>query len=160
MNPNHVISLIQADNFYFVKVTFAEKSTSKTYHYKVPKSLPLVVGDLVVVKTNLSGSNGYGGYTVAKVVEVINNSIIDVSSDVTYRWIVSKVDTTLFFETLKTEEELTERLKVAEYEAMRKRVVDAVNNSDFNFFRELKGPDTTKRVVSEMSYTTDDEENY
>lgn len=98
MKPNHVISLLQG-SYTTVDVRF--DLLSKLYTYKT--RLSLVKGDWAVVLVK----------NVLKIVEVISVHSapkIDYEAPYDYKWIVQKVDMTMYEKTVKEEQKLQTHL--------------------------------------------------
>lgn len=86
---NHLVELL-AKNFYTIGINF--EHSSKSYTYKVPFEIKLEVDDKVIVDST-------SGLTIVNVVRVDEDaSGIDLSLDVKYKFIVQKLDTTLYDE--------------------------------------------------------------
>lgn len=95
MNLRQVVPLLQAKTMYTVNVSFDSSGeydpTQKLFTYKVPRSIDLREGDLVVVPTTR-------GMKVATVYGVHSDPgpQINIDAPFRYRWIVQKVDDTQF----------------------------------------------------------------
>lgn len=104
MRQNHIISLSQK-GFSTVAIVFEmTNEPKKAWTYKAPNSLELTVGDLVVVQANTS-------FKVGKVAEVHAEPQIDTDSDIDYKWVIDKVDLTLFNKIQENEEAFLAQLK-------------------------------------------------
>jgi hypothetical protein len=86
----HFISIVRDD--YYVAVVKFQNSSEKRYSYRVHESLQIEKGDYVVVDT--SGRNG-SNYGVCEVIDIKTADDLDLSIDVSYKWVVDKVDTDL-----------------------------------------------------------------
>ena len=118
-NLNQLISLLQT-NYTTVGVRFYQ--SRQTYTYKALLSLELREGDLVVVHTSIKG------YSVADVVQVYKTPKIDVIIE-HYKWVVQRVDLSLYSEILAKEEQAIETLREIEEIKQRKEVVDSFTNN-------------------------------
>lgn len=79
----------------------------QTYSYKVPKDIKLEVGDIVVVPTQDTIS-------FARVEIVDELPLLDFSQDITYKWIVSKVDFTQYNALVKAEAEFARKMEAVQ----------------------------------------------
>lgn len=104
------------DEYVTVKGQKVKDATFKT----LDKSIK--VGDLCVVP---SGTRH--GFTVVKITEA--DVSIDFENKDPVEWIVSKVDLRAYQQILKDEEELTEKIKVAEMQVRRDQLLNALDLS-------------------------------
>ena len=80
-----------------VRVSFT-KADDRLYTYKVPEHLTISVNDTVIVP--------YGdNFRLVKVVEVGDETLLDLDSDISYKFIVDRVDFSLYYAALKKEED-------------------------------------------------------
>lgn len=95
MRDNHIIALMR-DNYYTVEITYGlgdvRNPAERTYTFKVAKELTLNVGDAVVLPADSNNKP----YTIGYVSVVHADGELDFALDVDFKWIVSKVDTTVF----------------------------------------------------------------
>ncbi len=120
---NNICSLFQ-DNFKTISVQFQEGY--KLYTYKCLKDVEIEDGDTVVVFAR-------NEYKCATVKAVHENSEIDYDSNITYKWIVQKVDTNLHDEILESEAKFAKAFKQIRKKALKKKAVDQ--------FKEFLGED-------------------
>jgi hypothetical protein len=120
MNINsNLIALLQARKGMItadVRITNSSNTTmrskERTYTYKVPTTLDLEKGDVVVVQV------GVDGLVIGRVAEVHDVAMIDPEAEFDYRWIVQRVDTD-FIKSM-AEEENAIRRKLVQAEMMQK----------------------------------------
>lgn len=126
MNQRHLLSLLQ-NGFTTIHVVFESnmhdgfgsvKSQSKTYTYKADLKDNIQVGDKVIVDSPTKGLH------VVTVANVDKTPRIDVSAPFDYKWIVQKVDTTLYNERLKKEEEFLESMEEVERAHQRQMLLE------------------------------------
>lgn len=79
----------------------------QTYSYKVPKDIKLEVGDIVVVPANDTIS-------FARVEVVDELPSLDFSQDITYKWIISRVDFAQYNELVKAEVEFARKMEAVQ----------------------------------------------
>lgn len=120
MRENHVLSSIQK-GFHTVSVAFEQKPTkeSSVWTYKSPDQLEVVVGDRVVVQANNT-------FKVGTVMEVHDEPQISLDSNYDYKWVIDKVDFSIFNAILKNEEEFTKSLRAMRQENAKQQVVSAL----------------------------------
>ena len=99
-----------------------------TYSYKVPKDLKLQVGDIVVVPSGDS-------IAFARVEIVDELPSLDFSKDVTYKWIISKIDFAQYNELVKAEAEFSRKMEAVQrmrvqQEAINTMRAQLLSNSD------------------------------
>ena len=110
-NFQHLLALLQK-NYTTVAVRFRDNGTGNTqgadtYTYKVPLSLEVAKGDLLVVPARKF-------FSVVEVVEVHDTPQIDVKKPLALRWIVQKVDTAAYDDQTAREEQAIKQVEVAE----------------------------------------------
>lgn len=110
-NFQHLIALLQK-NYTTVAVRFRDNATGSTsgadsYTYKVPLSMEVAKGDLLVVPARKF-------FSVAEVVEVHDAPQIDVKKPLALRWVVQKVDTTAYDDQTAREDQAIKQVEVAE----------------------------------------------
>lgn len=111
-----------ADVKYLALVQFRNDSTgelSKACTYKIPNSISLTVGDLVIIKV-------YDAFKLAIVRKVEENTAAN-RPQVPLSWIAQRVDTSKYDEILAQEAEIVAALTAAQDEAIRKEAVKALN---------------------------------
>jgi hypothetical protein len=116
-----IIDAVLADNeqFKFLSCTFAPYTGTKTYHYKT--MLDIDVGDHVVVYVPNSAS-----YQVVEVKEVHSFFDLELRDDIEYRWVVQKVDSKTYLESIEKEKELASTLRKATHRKARKELTATV----------------------------------
>lgn len=102
MNPNHLISLLQA-NYQTIGVHCKDSRTGapteKEYTYKAPDAMELEVGDEVIIESP------YAGMVVAIVSRLDGYAAIDLSREYAYKWVVQKVEVEAYHARRKAEQE-------------------------------------------------------
>lgn len=115
MKAEEIVAAIQS-GFMAAKVVFKDGRASfeegrpvwgqKQYTYKVLEILNLAAGDLAIVDTPK------GGMEVVKVVAIGDATELDFSNSVSSKWIVQKLDCTLYNNITNQESELIKNVKV------------------------------------------------
>ena len=112
----HNIAALLMDSCKTVSVTFEVNLKGSTaYVYKTV--LDLEFGDSVVV--NVSGK-----LKVATVTEIHKVPRLDMDSQLEYKWIIQKVDTTKYDELLKLESEFQDKLTEIVQQDLREKAID------------------------------------
>jgi predicted RNA-binding protein with PUA-like domain len=120
------MAFLADDNVTAVKCVFTDISAGtrneiKTYTYKT-NIKDLKVGDLVLVEC--AGPSNEFGFCCVKVVEI--DAEIDLSTEIKYKWIVTKIDTTQLEQTKKAERELVRRVKSLEMKSKKQKLREAL----------------------------------
>jgi len=106
--------LSENEKFRFISVVFAPYTGTKEYTYKTV--LPLEEGDFVVVSTPNNQ------FQVVQVREVLDPLEVALDPNVTYKWVVAKVDMTHYDECVEMEKELSAKLRKAEVRKRRQEL--------------------------------------
>lgn len=106
---SHLLTLLQ-DDYTTIRVRF--KETAKLYTYKVPKSMVLEVGDMVVVPTR-------DEFSLATVHRIDDEPDIDVTRPYEIKWVVQRVDMADWKRQQEIEAVALERLKSNQRKAAR-----------------------------------------
>ncbi len=129
MKTKHLASMLRED-YTTIKVVFDDEVRRregamgiKSYTYKVLKAdaAQLKVNSLVVTPPSADGRRGNG---VACVVEVHAEPLLDLDSDIDYRWIIGPLDTTRYDAIVAHDEEMQKTLVEVEKQLKRKSVID------------------------------------
>ena len=140
LSLNHTISLFRKD-FYTIKVIFNgdkkelgqnTNSIPTEYTYKCLKSIKLEVDDIVVVLT----PDGF--HKCVTVTEVHNIPKLDYDSRINYKWIVGKVNTSVYESILEQEEILKERIMELEIESKRQEYLKTIDEMNPLLSKELE----------------------
>ena len=115
MRQNHIVSLSQT-GYKTVSVVFELVNDPKrAWTYKAADALELSTDDLVVVQANTS-------FKVGRVSEVHAEPQIDTESDIDYKWVVDKVDLTLFNQIQANEEAFLLQLKKMQQKSVQTQI--------------------------------------
>ena len=112
-----ILSIAEEIGFVLVKVLF--KNGTQQYTYKALSDEGIVAGDSVVVNSPRDG------LVCVEVQEVLDSSAIDMNAPFTYQWIVQKVKTERYKETLEREAKIRKVLQNAELRKARAEAVEA-----------------------------------
>ena len=126
--------LSENENFKYISVVFSPYTGSKEYTYKT--LLDIKEEDFVVVHTPS------GKYEVVQVRQVMPPMEALVSPDITYKWVVQKVNLDKYQESVEMEQELRRKLRTAE---VRKRR-EELKESAMTFLSEEERSETIKLV--------------
>lgn len=120
MNPNLLITAAQS-NFQTIKLKLNATATS-LYTYKAPIEMSLEVGDTVIVAKE-SSADGWTGYRAVLVEAVDKVPDIDYTSELSYKWIVGKVEPEAYLEQVAAEKEIAQTLAKMEVHAVRRQII-------------------------------------
>lgn len=113
---SQLVAMLQ-QNVHTVEVQFA--SNGRSYTYKAHAEMALKEGDHVVVETPSTG------LTLVQVVKVHDTVKINAGSDVTYKWILGKVDLAVYSGLIQRENEILAKIEELKE---RKKQEDALKN--------------------------------
>lgn len=115
-------AIIANDQTTTARVIFTERGTSatpKSYLYRLPKSsTKLIKGDFVVVES----LNDYSKYSIGEVVEVHDESEVDLDNLYVMRWIVTRIDASHIEMFKEQDEKFIAAARSAERERLRAQV--------------------------------------
>lgn len=112
----HEEELILSD-YYTVGVVFSNEPTSKQYTYKVDKSMELKEEDLVVILAD-------GQFKIVRVRSIHAEPNIDFSSNVDYKYIVDKVDLTVYNKLQARSKEIKKTLDESKRRTLKKTLTE------------------------------------
>jgi len=128
MNKNHVLALLQKD-YTTVNVTYEKnplKPVGTIYKYKT-RDLTLKENDMVLIPHPTSPECKV---TAARVLSIDPEPLIDLDSNISYRWIVQKIDFTAYDLELSREEAAMKMIVNAEREAQKKKILESFLGTD------------------------------
>lgn len=137
LSTNHLISLFRQD-FTTIKVKFKE-SDDKLYTYKCLKSEAdaLEIGCHVIVDVSIYMGDDRK-FKAAIVAQIDSVPDIDYDSDIIYKWIVCKVDTTIYNEILEQEVILKEKIIAVELENKKNQYIKTIEEASPELLKELR----------------------
>lgn len=133
MKDSMKLTLAQLGTFALVAVRFTEYG--KTYCYKT-RDFSIEPGDRVVVQVPVNSKTSdqvtqAGGLTVVTVDEMVANPDIDPDSGFSYKWIVSKVDTTAYDHQHELEMQALDEMRRIRRERARSEAVEQIQQELF-----------------------------
>ena len=134
MNKRLLLTLLQ-EGYTTAQVCFDSRCLGQTYTYKVPNSMGVAAGDMLVVPAR-------DAFQVVWVKSVDERPKIDVGAPFDLKWVVQKVDTRAFTDQMEREALALEQLEERQRdEACRKATEQLLGpGADVKAFLELVNP--------------------
>ena len=143
LNINHLVSAFQK-SYTTIKVVFNNGAdfniendflpdrNDKRYTYKCLNSFHPKVGDIFIVHT-LDAE-----LKCVTVTEVHLSPQIDFDSDINYKWVVDKVDSSMYDGVMESEKELKDKIVILELESKKQQYINTMKEANPQLVEEIQ----------------------